>query len=111
MREEIDKQLAKALNRDTVNYEVANACPACTFTLEEEESLKYSLLVAMDGNNSLKRAGRKKYDRDDKGKRIKGTVIEREMGKTYESDVYLSEEFVDKFKYEVKSRKPEQVSE
>ncbi|KAG1862841.1 hypothetical protein DFJ58DRAFT_839350 [Suillus subalutaceus] len=40
-------------------------CPACTYTLTDEEKLHFKILYAMDGNDSLKRILRRSLDDDD----------------------------------------------
>jgi hypothetical protein len=111
IREEISNWIAVAMERNTPDYKIKNACPACTYTLEGEEELKYRILVAMDGNNSLKRVGRKKYERDDVGKLIRAEVIERNTGKEVNSDMFLSEAFVNNFKDEARSRRAEDAGD
>ncbi|KAK1229011.1 hypothetical protein PQX77_007938 [Marasmius sp. AFHP31] len=57
-----------ALGRDSDQYFVRNVCPPCLYRLENEDALNPSILLAMDGNNSLrmvdteKRAGRARLD-------------------------------------------------
>ncbi|KXN91216.1 hypothetical protein AN958_02172 [Leucoagaricus sp. SymC.cos] len=50
------------LKCDTLYWQLRNACPACTYKLEGEGSLIFSLLVTLDGNDSLKRVLRKEND-------------------------------------------------
>ncbi|KAF7319716.1 hypothetical protein MKEN_00753400 [Mycena kentingensis (nom. inval.)] len=47
------------LGRNNSTWRIANVCPACTYKLKHEPSLKFSMFVAMDGNDSLKRVLRK----------------------------------------------------
>ncbi|KAG6894602.1 hypothetical protein C0992_005460 [Termitomyces sp. T32_za158] len=89
----IDKRVAKELGCDGDNWQVLNACPPCTYQLEGEPPLKFSRMVVVDGNNSLKRV------------RITG---ERNIGddQTFEeSDYYLTHEYVDRYANKVKSCK------
>ena len=51
----VDNQLKKAMGRDTPNWRLLNACPACCYKLKNEPSLDFEWLVSIDGNNSLKR--------------------------------------------------------
>ncbi|KAF8344672.1 hypothetical protein F5887DRAFT_1062040 [Amanita rubescens] len=37
------------------DWRVKNACPACTYKLKDELPMRFSMLIAMDGNDSLKR--------------------------------------------------------
>ncbi|KIJ58156.1 hypothetical protein HYDPIDRAFT_34448 [Hydnomerulius pinastri MD-312] len=50
----INHRLKKALGRDTENWRLLNACPACFYKLEDEPELDFDWLVSIDGNNSLK---------------------------------------------------------
>ena len=43
-----------ALGHDAPNWDLLNACAPCMYRLEGEPQLKYSMLVTMDGNQSLK---------------------------------------------------------
>ncbi|KAG9120276.1 hypothetical protein FRC07_004303 [Ceratobasidium sp. 392] len=51
----IDSRLLAALKRDGPDWRLKNACPACTYKLEEELVLKPSMMACGDGNVSLKR--------------------------------------------------------
>ncbi|KAF8177964.1 hypothetical protein K438DRAFT_1605733 [Mycena galopus ATCC 62051] len=57
--EEVDKRVKKALQRDSKDWRLKNCCPACTYKLEGEGQLYFSMLAICDGNNSLKRVLRK----------------------------------------------------
>ena len=59
--------------------------------MEGEEPLTFARLIAMDGNNSLKRLATR-------GDRVAGDI------RQFNSNYYLSREFVDSFANEVKSR-------
>ncbi|OSD02720.1 hypothetical protein PYCCODRAFT_1444831 [Trametes coccinea BRFM310] len=48
-------RVMKALGRDGPDWRPRNACPACTYKLEDEEPEMFTRLICMDGNNSLKR--------------------------------------------------------
>ncbi|KAI5985463.1 hypothetical protein EDD15DRAFT_2175880 [Pisolithus albus] len=90
MRLVVNDLVLKALRRDTPDWRLKNACPACTYTLEDEQNLKFKLLFAMDGNDSLKRISRAAiggYESTAKD------VGERFIG----DDRYLSRTFVDQF--------------
>lgn len=47
------------LERDLPNWRLRNACPACTYKLEDKPTLTFDMLVTMDGNDSLKRVIRR----------------------------------------------------
>ncbi|KAJ7782095.1 hypothetical protein B0H14DRAFT_3095744 [Mycena olivaceomarginata] len=51
----IDKRVVAELKRDAPDWHLKNCCPACTYKLEGEMKLIFSMLTAMDGNDSLKR--------------------------------------------------------
>jgi hypothetical protein len=55
IRTEVDKCVKVALGRDTPNWRLKNACPACMYKLEGESPLKLPLITTQDGNNSMKR--------------------------------------------------------
>ncbi|KAF8131317.1 hypothetical protein K438DRAFT_2132070 [Mycena galopus ATCC 62051] len=57
--EEVDNRVNKALQRDSKDWRLKNCCPACTYKLEGEGQLYFSMLATCDGNNSLKRVLRK----------------------------------------------------
>ncbi|TBU29313.1 hypothetical protein BD311DRAFT_661455, partial [Dichomitus squalens] len=50
----VDSRVRTVLKQDSNNYQMLNACAPCLYKLEDEPELKYSLLVSMDGNQSLK---------------------------------------------------------
>lgn len=54
----------EALHRGDPRWRLKHACPACTYKLQGEVPMKFSLLYAMDGNDSLKRV-LKKSTQDD----------------------------------------------
>ncbi|EIW53126.1 uncharacterized protein TRAVEDRAFT_81512, partial [Trametes versicolor FP-101664 SS1] len=85
----IEKRIKTRLGRDTPDWRVKNACPACCYELEEEPPLKFARLFCFDGNNSLKRVAK---------------FGDREVADTREfteGDYFLSPDFVDKYKDEV----------
>ncbi|KAJ7692509.1 hypothetical protein B0H14DRAFT_3100781 [Mycena olivaceomarginata] len=49
-----EKTVLKSLGRDSFLWRLKHACPACMYKLKGEAKLIYDILVAMDGNNSLK---------------------------------------------------------
>ncbi|KAG2137761.1 hypothetical protein BD769DRAFT_1626713 [Suillus cothurnatus] len=85
--------VAELLRRDSPDFCLKHACPTCTYTLTDEPKLTFSLLNAMDGNDSLKRVLRRSLDTDD----CLGTSSELPTGQQLESDHYLSRTFVDQF--------------
>ncbi|KAG2109486.1 hypothetical protein DEU56DRAFT_874508 [Suillus clintonianus] len=57
--------VAESLRHNTPDWHVKHACPACTYKLTDEPELTFSLLYAMDGNDSLKRVLRRSLDTDE----------------------------------------------
>ncbi|EPS95018.1 hypothetical protein FOMPIDRAFT_130893 [Fomitopsis schrenkii] len=86
----INFRINSLLGRTTPNWRMLNACAPCLYKLEGEAPLKYSLLVNMDGNQSLKlvddlfRAGATRQDE-----------------RTGRSDLWLTPSEVDQWKDEV----------
>ncbi|KAL0067928.1 hypothetical protein AAF712_005097 [Marasmius tenuissimus] len=65
---EVDRQCIEALQRNTRSSYFETVCPPCVYRLEKEEPLKPTMLISLDGNNSLKlvdfdqRAGKRRPD-------------------------------------------------
>ncbi|KAI6150233.1 hypothetical protein EDD17DRAFT_1513586 [Pisolithus thermaeus] len=86
----VNDLVLKALRHDTLDWRLRNSCPACMYTLKDEPDLKFKLLFAMDGNNSLKcisRAAIGSYKSTARG------IGEQFVG----NDHYLSWSFIDQF--------------
>jgi hypothetical protein len=86
--------IAKALRRDSPDWRLKHACPACTYILTDEEQLTFNMLYAMDGNDSLKRVLRRSLDASDESL---GPSSELPTGQELISDRYLSRSFVDQY--------------
>ena len=54
----------ETLRHDHPDWQLKNACPACTYLLNGEPSLKFKMLFVMDGNDSLKRVSRETLGND-----------------------------------------------
>lgn len=93
VRRAVAAMVAESLQRDSPDWRLKHACPACTYVLTDEVKLKFSLLYAMDGNDSLKRVLRRTLDMDDS----LSTSCELPMGQQLRTDRYLSRTFVDQF--------------
>ncbi|KAF8518833.1 hypothetical protein BU17DRAFT_48296 [Hysterangium stoloniferum] len=50
----IHEEVDIALQRDSPNWHLRNACPACSYKLKDEDELIFKMLITMDGNDSLK---------------------------------------------------------
>ena len=55
IRTAVDRLVQVSLDRDAADYRIKHLCPSCTYVLEDEEKLKFSMLYTVDGNDSLKR--------------------------------------------------------
>ncbi|KII92056.1 hypothetical protein PLICRDRAFT_677552, partial [Plicaturopsis crispa FD-325 SS-3] len=98
IRAEVDRRVQRALQRDTPDWRLRHACPACTYKLKDEEPLVYSLLYTMDGNDSLKRLLRRRDDGDADGV---GPSSEAPDARDVPGDRYLLREHVDKWAHAV----------
>ncbi|KAH7904631.1 hypothetical protein BJ138DRAFT_1138490 [Hygrophoropsis aurantiaca] len=96
IRASVDSLLQETLLRDSPDWRLKHACPACTYTLTGEPKLTYSLLYAMDGNDSLKRVVRRVSSEDDGDSE---TPASSELMTTQRvgGDRYISRDVVDKF--------------
>ncbi|OCH84166.1 hypothetical protein OBBRIDRAFT_815570 [Obba rivulosa] len=70
-----------------------NACPACCYELKDEPPLRFSHMVCIDGNNSLKRMAKV------------GDCSVDNTRVFSESDYFLSKEFINQYTPEMKIRK------
>jgi hypothetical protein len=90
----VDLRAQKILGRDTSNWQSRNRCPPCMYKLTDEPQLLYSMLLTMDGNQSLKlvdymfRSGSQRSD-----------------DRTINDPRWLTQEEVDVFKDEVSNVK------
>ncbi|KAJ7713506.1 hypothetical protein B0H16DRAFT_1667329 [Mycena metata] len=76
--EQTDDLVNKALGRDSLNWRQKNCCAGCMYKLEGEEELEFSMLVTMDGNDSLKRVLRREpKDFDENGNLVPSASNER----------------------------------
>ncbi|KAJ7022152.1 hypothetical protein C8F04DRAFT_1272872 [Mycena alexandri] len=74
----VKTRVNRVLGRDSPSWRRRNCCPGCMYRLEDEEELKFSILVTMDGNDSLKRVLRKEpKDFDDNGNPLPSVSKER----------------------------------
>ncbi|HEV7737878.1 MAG TPA: hypothetical protein VGO47_10970, partial [Chlamydiales bacterium] len=101
LRRRVDARLAVKLGREYPDWRLRNSCPACTYVLQDEPSLKFSILTTIDGNNSVKRMERRRNEKTDDGRIVKTVNIELADGHTITSDLVLMVENVDVFKHEV----------
>ena len=103
-----DELTQKALGRDSEDWRLRHVCPPCTYVLEDEEKLKFSMLYTIDGNDSLKRIQRREAAPiaiDDDASTLREPVLgdsseskdAREAGK----GVYLTNEQVNQWSKEI----------
>lgn len=89
IQREVQRRLDVALGRDTPDWRMLNTCKACTYKLEDEPPLEFSMLVTCDGGDSLKRCA------------DAGSADHRQ----YPSSYYIAPAQVDKFQHEVPNRR------
>ncbi|KAJ7089281.1 hypothetical protein B0H15DRAFT_922742 [Mycena belliarum] len=98
---EVDERVLKALGRNTPNWRLKNACPACLYKLEGEVDLPLPFLTTMDGNNSLRRFQQMSRQDDDRGEGDGSSQPSRSKAREDQrvaaGDYYLSREAVDKW--------------
>lgn len=107
IREDVQRRVSVALRRDSPNWRLSHACPACTYKLEGEADLIFKMLVTMDGNDSLKRILRRQPlatpadgEPDPEGPQV-GVSRELPDHRTVGGDYLLSREKVDRWAKEV----------
>ncbi|KAF7373332.1 hypothetical protein MSAN_00542800 [Mycena sanguinolenta] len=97
IRARAEKRVQVALGRDTPNWRLKNACPACLYKLEGEPRLKLPFLCTMDGNNSLSRFEVRERETYADGTTAPGFSRERFDDRVAAGDYYMSREEVDKW--------------
>ncbi|KAG1881001.1 hypothetical protein F4604DRAFT_1879890 [Suillus subluteus] len=97
IRRTVASVLMTSLQRDSPDWRLKHACPACTYLLTDEDQLRFKMLYAMDGNDSLKRVIRRSLNDDDDNNNTPGTSSELPTGQLFVSDRYLARDFVDQF--------------
>ncbi|KAF7358610.1 hypothetical protein MSAN_01199700 [Mycena sanguinolenta] len=101
IRAEADRRVQAALGRDSPNWRLKNACPACLYKLESEEPIPLPFLVTMDGNNSLKRFWwREREAVDTNGRVAPGASKEQLDSRVAPGDYYIPRAEVDKWSKE-----------
>lgn len=102
-----DELTQKTLGRDSEDWRLRHVCPPCTYVLEGEQKLKFSMLYTVDGNDSLKRIQRREAvtlvpsNDDGLSRPVLGNSCEltdnREAGK----GIYLKNEQVERWSKEI----------
>ncbi|KAI0354456.1 hypothetical protein OH77DRAFT_1456513 [Trametes cingulata] len=96
----VDTRVSAVLSRDTAEWRMLNACAPCLYRLEDEPPLEHDLLVAIDGNSSLKLV-------DDT---YRGGQL-RPDHRTARTDLIIPPEEVDRFKDDVASAAKKQANQ
>ncbi|KAJ6505360.1 hypothetical protein C8R45DRAFT_1051065 [Mycena sanguinolenta] len=97
IRARIEKRVQVALGRDTPNWRLKNACPACLYKIEGEPPLQLPFLCTMDGNNSLSRFEVRERETYGDGTSAPGFSRERTDSRVAAGDYYLLREEVDRW--------------
>jgi hypothetical protein len=100
----IDQRIQTVLNRDDPGWRLRHACPACTYKLTGEAELVFSMLVTMDGNDSLKRIQCRKPAPPDPGDGdapVIGEPNERKDERTVGAGYYITREQVDRWSRDI----------
>ncbi|KAF8180065.1 hypothetical protein K438DRAFT_1977033 [Mycena galopus ATCC 62051] len=97
IRRQTDARVNAALGRDTPNWRLKHTCPACMYKLEGEDTLIFSILTTMDGNDSLKRVLRHAKTDGSEQEPTLGPSKEREDSRDGGEDYFLTHEQVDKW--------------
>ncbi|KAK7046968.1 hypothetical protein R3P38DRAFT_2507024 [Favolaschia claudopus] len=98
IRARVDARVQVALGRDTPNWRLKNACPACLYVLEGESPLDPPMLATMDGNNSLPRFElREREHIDEDGTTSRGALKELHDNRVAAGDYYLTREEVNRW--------------
>ncbi|KAG1784879.1 uncharacterized protein HD556DRAFT_1435328 [Suillus plorans] len=90
----------EALRRGDPHWRLKHACPACTYKLQGEVPMKFSLLYAMDGNDSLKRVLKKSTQDDldsDDNSPLAQRSSELPTTQVVGGDRYLLNEYIEQF--------------
>ncbi|KAG1902578.1 uncharacterized protein F5891DRAFT_1127555 [Suillus fuscotomentosus] len=93
IRSSVDSLVAEALNRDSLDWQLKHACPSCTYTLKDEVPLIFTLLFAMDGNDSLQRILHQTLgiDENDSGESSELPTTQHVRGDRYLSCDYVNQ--------------------
>ena len=97
VKRRVRKQVMETLGRGLPDWRITHACVPCQFRLEEDEELDVRMMLACDGNDSLKRDERVDEGADETDvDRLKERKDPREGG----GDYFLSEAEVDRWEEE-----------
>ncbi|KAJ7711407.1 hypothetical protein DFH07DRAFT_1021509 [Mycena maculata] len=97
----VDRRVQVALGRDTPDWRLKNACPACLYKVEGEPHLKFAFIGTIDGNNSLSRFFlREREESLADGTSAPGASRELRDNRVVPGDYYLPRDEVDKWSKE-----------
>ncbi|KZP19677.1 hypothetical protein FIBSPDRAFT_743368 [Athelia psychrophila] len=96
IRTNIHSRINKALNREDPNWNIRHVCPACMNKVQGEPEMRFSMLWAMDGNDSLKRFERRAAPDEDGS--LLGQSVESFDSRAVPGNMYISREDVDRHK-------------
>ncbi|KAK7457914.1 hypothetical protein VKT23_010261 [Stygiomarasmius scandens] len=91
---EVRRRVREVLGRDSANWRMLNACPCCQYPVIGEGELPIGMLIAVDGNNSLKRMERR--EKSGEGEEL-GMLKERLDLREGGTDYFLSNEEVNRW--------------
>ncbi|KAJ3924302.1 MAG: hypothetical protein NXY57DRAFT_970235 [Lentinula lateritia] len=98
VRSRIQKLVAQALGQDSPTWRILHACPCCQNELEEDDPLEIRMMVAMDGNDSLKRVECCKDAAEDSLAEVAGSgVVERMDPRQAGSNYFISRVLVNEW--------------
>ncbi|KIK16156.1 hypothetical protein PISMIDRAFT_113928, partial [Pisolithus microcarpus 441] len=85
-----------ALQRDQPDWRLKHCCPACTYKIQDEPAMRFKMLFAQDGNDSLKRVATRVLDGNlDDTDQLATSLPTLEHA--FHHEQYLTREFVEKF--------------
>ncbi|KAI6103353.1 hypothetical protein EDD16DRAFT_1696251 [Pisolithus croceorrhizus] len=91
----MDSIVSRVLQWDSENWRLKHACAACTYKLTDKPELKFKLLYAMDGNDSLKCV--LQHLPDETADNYPPLLRDLPTGQILTSSCYLCHEYVDRF--------------
>ncbi|KAI6023157.1 hypothetical protein BKA83DRAFT_4053758 [Pisolithus microcarpus] len=92
----VSNLVRRALQCDQPDWRLKHCCPACTYKLQDEPAMRFKMLFAQDGNDSLKRVATRVLDGNlDDTDQLATSVPTLEHA--FHHEQYLTREFVEKF--------------
>ncbi|KAI6138184.1 hypothetical protein BKA82DRAFT_4333280 [Pisolithus tinctorius] len=86
----------QALQRDQPDWRLKHGCPSCTYELQDEPTMRFKMLFAQDGNDSLKRVATRVLDGNlDDASPL--TPSHPMLEGAFHHEQYLTRDFVEKF--------------